>query len=172
MTEERSRIGGVRRILVTLSFLAVGFSIAGYASYRISADIQQAEYYREMEENRRNGLPVFSGPYCYPDRHPTFLLVIVLFASATSFILVVLRNPIWATPTALLSFSVYPYWYLDTQASLAMSNLFEAKGFDKYFINAGVFDLATAACTLILTVALLISGAILTTKFFRGRRLA
>lgn len=167
-SNEGSRMGAVRRILIILSIMAVGFSIAGYASYRFNADLKQAEYYREMEEDREKGLPIFAGPYCYPDRHPTFLLLIVLFASANLFLLVVVRNSVWAIPTALLSFSVYPYWYMDTQASLAIASSFEAKGLNRYFVNAGFHDLASAVFTSVLTLALLVSAA----GFFRRRRLA
>jgi hypothetical protein len=161
----------VRRILITISLFAFLSSLGGCLTYNIREEIKRAEYFRQQEGNRAKGGISFSGPYCYPDRHPPVLTKIVLTSALVLFLIVAFRNPLWATPAAILSFANYPLWYLRIQRELELSELFQASGLDVYFLNASVLDFFAALFTSLLTFILLVLNVTALVLFIRRRKL-
>jgi hypothetical protein len=149
------KMGPVKRIFLTLSFLAFVSSAGGCLTYTIREDMKRNAYFREQEENGKRGLPSFAGPYCFPDPHPLLLRKVLLLTFITFLMILVFRNPIWAAPAALANFAIYPYWYWNTQKTLEMAELYVPKGFDVYFLNAGYLDLTAAILTSLITLMLL-----------------
>lgn len=142
----------IHRIMLTVSFLAVVSSASGMFYYSLREEKKREAYFQEMEENRAQGLPTFSGPYCHPDPHPQKLRRIVLVTTLTFFLLIFLRNPAWSIPTALLAAGFFPYWYLQTQRDLALAEAYQPVLFDPYFLNASIFDLLGGAASLGLVI--------------------
>lgn len=161
----------VRRILITISLFAFFSSLGGCLTYNVREEIKRAEYFRQQAENRAKGGIYFSGPYCYPDRHPPVLTKIVLASALVVLLIVAFRNPLWATPAAILSFANYPLWYLRTQRDLELAESFQAVGLDLYFLNASVLDLFGALFTSFLAFTLLVLNVTALVLFIRRRKL-
>lgn len=136
----------VRFLLLAVALAAFIFSIVSYNVYTIKADNARAEYFRQQEEDKAQGKPVFSGPYCYPDRHPGFLISIVFLVGATFFSLLFAQK-CWASFLftvffTIVSLSRFIYWYFDTQKAMSYTENFVVEGVNRFFYNAGDFDLA------------------------------
>lgn len=131
-----------RIILIFLTALALGFSVASSSAYKARDDAERAAYYQEQEETKANGGITFSGPYCYPDRHPGFLFGITVLIGGATFCLFWFKSPLWSMPASLLAFLMYPYWYWWTWRAISMVESVDSiKGLDLYLYKANGFDL-------------------------------
>ena len=145
-----------RPLMLSLSFLAAGSSIAGLIYYNVNEAKKREAYFQEQEEKLAAGEVVFSGPYCYPDPHSPLLTKIVLNTAITFVLLFFLKNPAWSFPTALFSVSIYSYWYLQTQRDLSLNSLYQPVWFDSYLLNASVLDLLSGLASLSLVIVFII----------------
>lgn len=129
-----------RRTLLAIVALAFGFSAFGFLSYTVSAEMERAAYYREQETRRAEGKITFSGPYCYPDPHPGFLLKMTFLIGVTTLIIAFGKGNRFPTALLLLTTWIYGGWYSETQKTLAMSEYYMPDGFEAYFLNASFHD--------------------------------
>jgi len=130
------------KLLLAVALAAFIFSIAGFLSYTIKADNERSEYYRIQEENKANNKISFSGPYCYPDKHPQLLFSIILLVGSTFFSLYFTKRYLLSSLFTAASFTTFIYWFTDTRKALAYAESDLVKGIDRIFYNAGDFDLA------------------------------
>ena len=70
-----------RKLLLIVGLATFLCSISAFVIYQAKANYERDEYYRKQKENEAQGKPVFAGPYCFPDRHPDFLLKIIFFSN-------------------------------------------------------------------------------------------
>lgn len=129
-----------RKLLTFLSALAFAFSIAGFSFYTHEADAERTAYFQEQESARSRGETTFSGPYCYPDRHPQFLLGISLLTGLTALSLFLFKKPFVPSLLALAAFSMYPFWYWDTQRAIAINESSQLAGLDWIIYRGNEFD--------------------------------
>lgn len=130
------------KIILIIAFAAFIFSIAGSISYSIKADNKCDAYFKEQEEDRKQGKPVFSGPYCFPDIHPELLTSIILLVSATFFALCFTKKYFLSFLLTIASLSRFLSWLFRSINQLFDDVSDFVKGVDRYFYNAGIFDLA------------------------------
>jgi hypothetical protein len=130
-----------RKLLLIIAFAAFIFSIAGSVIYSVKADIKRSEYYSEQEENKAQNKPIFSGPYCFPDKHPQLLRSIVLLAGVTFFSLCFAKRYLLSSLITTASLSVFVYWFIDTRKLLSDNESPVVKGLDRIFYRAGDIDL-------------------------------
>ena len=128
------------KLLLAIAFAAFIFSIAGSIAYSIKADIKRAEYYKEQEEDKDQNKIVFSGPYCFPDRHPQLLLTIVLLVGTTFFSLCFAKIYLLSFLLTIASLTKFIYWFIDSRRQLFDDVSEFVKGVDRVFYNAGSFD--------------------------------
>lgn len=138
------------KLLISLALAVFVFSYAGYISYTVEADRKQADFYRQQEENRARGLPTFSGPYCYPDRHPLRLLIIVGLTLFTFVAVCVAKTYVFSFLLTIFALSRFVFWFTDTRRDIAYSNSDFFTGVDRFFYKAGIFDLLTLSLILAL----------------------
>lgn len=131
-----------RRLILLIAFAAFIFSIVGFISYTVKEDIKRTEYFREQEENRRQNKPSFAGPYCFPDRHPELLASIIWLVGATFFALCVARKYFLPFLLTIASLSRFLSWLVSSRNQLYDDISDFVKGVDRFFYNAGNFDLA------------------------------
>ncbi len=129
------------KLLLAVALAAFIFSIAGFLSYTIKADNERSEYYRIQEENKANNKISFSGPYCYPDKHPQLLFSILLLVGSTFLSLCVTKRYLLSSLFTVSSFTTFVYWFFDTRKKLSYAEADFVKGIDRIFYNAGDFDL-------------------------------
>lgn len=161
----------IRRVFIAISFLTFASSLAGYISYDVHSTLKRDAYFREQDENLAKGLPSFAGPYCFPDSHPQLLIKIVFLSLITFIVLALLKKPVWSLPFAILTFGMFPYWFLETQSTLALSSSYIAKGVNAYLIHAGLFDICTAFLSTSLVLGLLVFNVHTLILFLRRPRL-
>ena len=130
------------KLLLAVACAALIFSISGYIAYTVKAEYDRSEYFRIQEENWLQNKPVFSGPYCHPDKHPGFLISIVLLLGATFFSLCFAKWYLLSTLLTIASFSRFVYWFFDTRKELIYDELGILTGINRIFYRAGDFDLA------------------------------
>lgn len=130
-----------RVTLITLASLAFGFSIVSLYAYTVRAEQERAAYFLEQEEAKSRGLGVFSGPYCSPDRHPTFLVAFTLLAATTFVISCLAGNSLWATPFSIAALLMFVHWYFDTQTAIEWAEMVSVSGIDLYLDRASIFDI-------------------------------
>jgi hypothetical protein len=171
MLSNNRRMTTYRRKFLTISFLAFVSAFGGCVSYEVRADIKRDAYFREQAQDRANGLPNFTGPYCFPDPHPRILRSIVLLTFSVFALLFFCRNSLMALPAAILSFSAYPFWYRDTKSNLGMAELYEAKGIDNYLLNAGTLDVVSGILTTFLTASLIWFAVVSFKRFIAIRKM-
>ena len=140
------------KLFLTLAVTAFMFSISGYIAYLDRDQKERDAYSRQQTENREKNEISFSGPYCFPDKHPQFLLLNI-------FLTVLLISTIYFTKTFLLSFPVtiisigrFIYWYFDTQKLFNSNETAIVKGLDSLFYKANYFDILTLTAFTILCV--------------------
>jgi hypothetical protein len=130
------------KLLLVVSFAAFVFSIAGFLTYNIKADLAKSEYFREQEINEAENKPVLAGPYCFPDKHPQFLFSIILLAGSTFISLYFTQRYLLPFLFTIASLTMFGYWFFDTREALFYAESDFIKGVDRFFYNAGDFDLA------------------------------
>lgn len=148
----------LRLILIAFSLVASASSLAGLIYFNVNEENKRQAYFQEQDEKRALGEPTFSGPYCYPNPHPQILTKIVLATLLTFCLLLFSRNPAWAFPSAIFSFGMFPYWYLQTQRDLELASLYEPVWFDRYLLDASVLDICAGIASLGVVILLLISA--------------
>lgn len=161
----------VRRLILIVASFAFLSTLAGCIAYDVSSTIKRDAYFQEQEQNRLNGLPSFSGPYCYPDSHPALLLKICGLSGITLLCSFAFMNPVWSMFTAFFTLSRFPLWYFETQRLLTDSPFYQPQGYDRFLINAGVFDLLGASLTISLALLLLVVTGKSFVQYFTVRRL-
>jgi hypothetical protein len=142
MTANNSISTKEHKLLLSITFAAFIFSFAGSISYSIKADLKRSEYFRQQEENRAQNKLSFSGPYCSPDRHPKLLSSIILLVGATFFSLCVTKRYLLSFLFTIASLTRFTYWFVDTKRQFSDDISGFVKGIDRFFYNAGAFDLA------------------------------
>ena len=142
-----------RRICLVVSIIAFACSLASWVTYSAQENAKREAYYKEQEELKARGEMTFSGPYCYPDRHPRFLLLLSTFSVSGLLVLLIAKNVIWALPAFLSGLLMFPYWVWTTRWALSMAeNPGVVEGLDRVLYRANSFDLATATCLSLLVV--------------------
>ena len=129
------------KLLLAIAFAAFIFSIAGSIAYSIKADIKRAQYYKEQEENKAQNKPVFSGPYCFPDKHPQFLFSIILLLGLTFSSLFISKRYLLSSLITIVTFSMFVDWFIDTKKLVSDNESPIVKGLERIFYNAGNIDL-------------------------------
>ncbi len=127
--------------ITVLAFLALAFSIVSYFSYAHRASLELEAYYAEQADGESQNKITFSGPYCFPDRHPDLLLAIIGLSGLSFGAGVFLRHPAWPVLLAAGAFAVFPYWYFETQGTIAMATTAEVAGLDRFLYRAGTVDM-------------------------------
>lgn len=127
--------------ITVLAFLAFAFSIVSYSSYADRADLEREAYYAEQADDESQGKITFSGPYCFPDRHPDLLLAVIGLSGLSFGASIFLRHPAWIALFAAGAFAVFPYWYFETQRTIAMAESAEVAGLDSFLYRAGTVDI-------------------------------
>ncbi len=139
----------IRLLTITLASTIVLFSALSLVSYLIKADQARNDYYREQDEER--GGVTFYGPYCYPDRHPQFLLTV---AAINFFMLAGLCFARTALLTVLLpipSLAAFAYWFMSTQEMLAVNETKpELVTLDRYLYSASALDVGVLSLLLVI----------------------
>ncbi len=126
---------------MSIAFIAFIFSIAGFIAYNNKDSNEREAYYRIQDEKKAKNEPVFSGPYCFPDRHPQLLRSIVLFVGATFFSLCFAKRYLLSFLFTIASLTSFIYWFVDTRKELVYDELGVIKGVNRIFYKAGDFDL-------------------------------
>ena len=134
-----------RVICLVLAIAAVASSIASSATYNREEEAKLQAYYVEQEEIKARGEITFSGPYCVPDRHPQFLILLTTLLITGSFILVIAKNLLWSLPAFLSALLMFPYWLWDTRWAISMAENVAVEGLDLVLFRANAFDLFTLA---------------------------
>lgn len=130
-----------RKLILIVAFAAFIFSIVGSIVYSVKADIKRTEYFREQEENRKQGKLSFSGPYCTPDRHPQFLSTIILVVGAMFFSICLTKKYILSFLLTITALSRFLSWLIYSRKQLFDDVSDFVHGIDRVFYNAGTFDL-------------------------------
>lgn len=125
------------KILICLAF---AFSVAAYFSYTISAERERSAYFQDQEERRAKNDIVFSGPYCYPDKHPDFLLAISFLTASTVASIYFSRLPYLPAALSLAAFSMFPYWFYETKNAISQAENAQMEGLDSLIYHGGPFD--------------------------------
>ena len=128
------------RILIFIAFAAFAFSIFSFVSYNTEAEIKRSEYFRQQEENRIQNKPVFSGPYCYPDRHPQFLFTIILLVGLTFLSICLAKTYLFSFFFKVVSISRFIYQFFETRNDFDYDQLRILSGVNQIFHYAGKFD--------------------------------
>src|SRR5687767_14178990 len=131
-----------RRIIIfALALFAFGSSVVSSVAYNQRVNAEIAAYEIEQAENKANYGISFSGPYCYPDRHPRFLFFISAIIAIGGVLLIICKNAVWSFLAFIVAFTFFPLWYWTTQRSLGMAESVDwVVGIDKYLYKASVFD--------------------------------
>lgn len=128
------------RILIFIAFAAFAFSIFSYVSYTVEAEIERSEYFRQQEENRIQNKPVFSGPYCYPDRHPQFLFTIILLVGVTFLSFCLAKLYLFSFFFTIASIFRFIYQFFETGNEFLYDQLGILSGINRIFYYAGEFN--------------------------------
>ena len=131
-----------RKLLLTVAFTALIFSIAGSVTYNIKDYYERNAYYELQAEKISKNEPTFSGAYCFPDKHPQFLFSIILLLCLTFSSLCIAKRYLLSCLMTIASFSMFVYWFNDTQKALFYNKTAIVKGLDRFFYKAGEFDAA------------------------------
>lgn len=133
--------------LLTAAMLLL--TAAGYVFYTSEADQKRSEYYREQTEAAARGELTFSGPYCYADRHPIRLRLIV----GVAFVGLVLTwwpgTLVWSIPLVVGNMILYFRWYEYTRRLLVDGASIPA-GVGQYLYYANVFDLLAISANILI----------------------
>ncbi len=121
------------KILICLAFV---FSAASFFSYTISAERERVAYFQDQEERRARNDIVFSGPYCYPDKHPNFLLSISFLTALTAVSIFFSRRPYLSAALSFAALSMFPYWFYDTKNAISQAENVHVEGLDFLIIVA------------------------------------
>ena len=132
----------IRVVLILLTFLTLGLSIASSVEYNARDAAERAKYFQDQENSRARGEMTFSGPYCYPDRHPTRLISITMLIGIALGFLIHFEKPIWSIFPSIGALLIFPIWYLGTREALRLAETTSLSGLDLYFYKASGFDLA------------------------------
>ena len=138
------------KLLLAIAFAAFAFSIFSFVSYNVEAEIKRSEYFRQQEENRIQNKPVFSGPYCYPDRHPQFLFSIVLLIGVTFLSFCFAKLYLFSFFFTIASISRFIYQFFETGNEFLYDQLGILSGINRIFHYAGEFDPNIAVIFLLL----------------------
>jgi hypothetical protein len=129
-----------KKILILIAFAAFAFSIFSFVSYNIEAEIERTEYFRQQEENRIQNKIVFSGPYCYPDRHPQFLFTIILLVGLTFLSICLAKLYLFSFFFTIASISRFIYQFFETRDDFNYDQLGIFSGVNRIFYYADKFD--------------------------------
>jgi hypothetical protein len=161
---KRSRI-----ILLALALFALGTSIASSVAYNLRVNAEIEAYKIEQAESKANGEMSFSGAYCYPGRHPSFLFFISALIAVGGGLLLLCKNAVWSFLGFLSAFASFPFWYWSTELSLSMAeNIESVVGVDRFLYKASVFDLLSL--TLLLSIITFQSSQFLLNIYSSQRR--
>lgn len=138
------------KLLLIVALAALIFSIVGSASYVKKDSDERAEYYRIQAEKSANNEMTFSGPYCYPDKHPQFLFSIILLLGLTFCSLCFAKKYLLSSSLTFASVLMFVYWFSNTQKLLSNNESPTIKGLDRLFYKAGDFDIVVCSLVSIL----------------------
>ncbi len=132
-----------RKLLLIFSLALFIFSFASLSAYTIKEEIERNAYFKKQAEDEAKGLGSFSGPYCFPDKHPQFLLLNLLLAGLIFVTLFSARIQIFSVFFSGYLISRFAFWFYDTQKMLSNNEFFEPQGLNNFFHKATNFDLLT-----------------------------
>lgn len=156
-----------RKLLLIVSFFAFAFSVASIFVDTNRETAKRNAYFQEQEEARATDGISFAGPYCFPDRHPQILFWISVLTGIALFGAWFSKKPFTPAMLSLATFSVFGYWYFDTQQGLAANESYVAEGFDSILYRANGYDVAVLtllSVVIIWQLAVLSASAIGTLK--------
>lgn len=142
--------GKERRLFLAIASLILFFSIVSLVYYNVKADYERSEYFRLQEESIANGGISFAGPYCFPDPHPKFLLLIVTASGITLLLAYVSRGYFLNFLSASGLFALFINWFIKTSRIIAYDSEVDFEGLDKLFYKANAFDFVVFLLVLIL----------------------
>ena len=127
-------------LIFFFGFVIFALSIGGYLAYLIKDQQERDAYYQQQTENEAQGKVTFAGPYCFPDKHPTFLLINILLIGMLG-VSLLFPKLIWLS-ILLNGFSIsrFVYWYFDTQRLLSTNETHNVKDLDSIIYKANEFD--------------------------------
>ena len=160
----------MRNAVIFLTILAFSFSVVSYFTYIAKAERERNEYFREQELAQTKGEPVFAGPYCTPDRHPTVLLLIVALTGIAAACAGLLKKAGWSMLLNLAAFAVFGYWYMDTQRAIVGNETAVLSGLDRYLWQANFFDIVTLVMLAVILAIHLAIFAGKTSRILKTRR--
>ncbi len=156
------------KIILILTVSAFMFSISAYVAYTVKEQRERDAFFQQQAENREKGLISFAGPYCFPDKHPQFFGLNILFIGFLLAGLYFTKNYFFSFPISLFLIGRFVYWYFDTQQSIKFNETASVQGLDSFFYKANYFDVAIL---IILTILCLwqfsIISRILIKKLFK-----
>lgn len=139
-----------RRLILMISSLVLFLSIASFLCYNVKAEYERSEYYRLQELDRAQGKPTFAGAYCFPDRHPQFLLQIVFVSGITVFLVCISIRYLLSFLSTSILFALFINWFTKTPKEISYDYVENFRGLNKVFYNANIFDIAVFFLVLIL----------------------
>ena len=128
---------------------------------------ERAEYFRDQDERMANGELTFSGPYCFPDRHPGFLLKITILTGLTFVSFLYFRNSLWPTLFSLGAFSLFPYWLLYTYYLLSLAESSNVAGLDSIIYRGSNFDVTVFVLVSIIIVSQILALSLAVIRKFK-----
>ncbi|MGI9056144.1 MAG: hypothetical protein ACR2F2_10135 [Pyrinomonadaceae bacterium] len=138
------------KVLLILTISAFVFSISGYVAYLEKDQKERDAYFQQQVENREKGLISFSGPYCFPDKHPQFLLLNVFLIGLLLTILCFTRIYFFSFSLLIILIGRFAYWYFDSQQLFKFNETAKVNGLDNFFYKANYFDVATFTILIVL----------------------
>lgn len=153
-----------RKILILIASLAFGFSLLSWSTYTVRESAKQEAFFRDQEKTRSEGGIIFSGPYCFPDKHPHFLLLNSLFLAINLVSAIIFRRPGLSFAPVVLAFSIFPYWYYWTKNAVAINETVPLEQLDRIFYHANEFDVIVCA---LISAAMVLQGFILLNVLIR-----
>ncbi len=129
-----------RKILILFASLAFGFSLWSLVTYTTRETAKREAYFQEQEKAASEGSVVFSGPYCFPDRHPQFLMLCSLLLLINLISMIGLRRPALPFLFAISAFAVFPFWFYATRQAIAMNETVPPLAWDRILYRATEFD--------------------------------
>lgn len=139
-----------RKALLVVGFAMFIFATVGFIIYNITEHLERVEFYRQQDENRAQGKPSFSGPYCFPNKHPQKLLKIAAATGLTFFLLIFSKRFILSTVSTFIVLELFIAWYFSTQNEILYDESGNLQGIDRIFLEAGNFDLLVFSLSIIL----------------------
>ncbi len=139
-----------RKLLLIVGFALFTFSFISLCAYTIKDQVERDSDEQKQAENAAKGLPAFSGPYCFPDKHSQFLSLNILLAGLIFGTAFFSKTFLFSAFFSGMLFSRYVYWYYDTQKALSLNELYFPQGLNHFFYKATIFDLLTLSILSIL----------------------